>query len=143
MEEHLMEEIDEKIFSRRYHRFKDMRRYLDACEWAKTLDWRNNPYDRFLLRRELLHHLEATEVYFGPQNIFNFASRTEIAGEVDRLMEQCPNSAEGSGVFGYILHMVPWNLAVRHERIKYSKLTAALMKLRDKPRCGQRPNISL
>lgn len=143
MEEHLMEEIDEQIFSRCYHRFKDMRRYSEACRWAKTLDWRDNPYDRFLLRRELLHHLEATEIYFGDQNIFTFASRMEIATEVERLMDQCPPDINGSGVFGYVLHMTPWNLAIRHEKIKLSKLSAALLKLPDKSEFGKRPDISL
>jgi hypothetical protein len=143
MEEHLMEEIDEKIFSRRYHRFKDMRRYSEACRWAKALDWRRNPCDRFLLRRELLHHLEATEVYFGPQNIFTFATRGEIAEEVERLMDQCPNDVNGMGVFGYVLHMTPWNLAIRHERVKLSKLSAALLKLPDRLEGRRFPDVTI
>jgi hypothetical protein len=39
-------EIGRKFYPRRYSRFKDLRPYEQACEWARGLDWRNNPYDR-------------------------------------------------------------------------------------------------
>ena len=51
-------EIGRNLHPRRYHRFKDLRPDLEAVQWARSLDWRNNPYDRFLLRREILHYLE-------------------------------------------------------------------------------------
>jgi hypothetical protein len=124
-----MFEIGAKIFPRRYHRFKDLRPDQQACEWARTLDWRQNPYDRFLLRREILHHLESTAVYEGRLNVYSFASRDEIATEVDRLMDKFPEKYASLGVFSYVLLMLPWNLAFKHDQVQYSRLAEALGKL--------------
>lgn len=128
----LMLEIGAKLFPRRYRRFKDLRPYQEACEWARTLDWRQNPYDRFLLRRELLRHLENTEFYEGRRNVFTFASREEIATGVDHLMDKFPDKFEGIGVFGYVLVTLPWHLGFKHGRIRHSRLTEALAKLPSK-----------
>ena len=125
----IMEEIGEKLFPRRYHRFKDLRPYPEACEWARALDWRQNPYDRFLLRRELLHHLESTEFHNGHRNIFAFASREEIAGEVDHLITEFPDKYESLGVFSYVLVTLPWHLGFKHGLIRHSKMNEALAKL--------------
>ena|SRR6516164_4593915 len=125
----LMQEIGAKLYPRRYRRFKDLRSFEDACEWARTLDWQKNPYDRFLLRRELLHHLESTEFYKGGLNIFSFASRGEIAAEVERLMDEFPKEHKGMGVFAYVLTALPWRLAFRHGVEEQSRLAAALRKL--------------
>ena len=122
-------EIGAKLFPRRYHRFKDLRPDQQACEWARTLDWRENPYDRFLLRREILHHLESTAFYDGALNIYSFASRDEIATEVDRLMKEFPDKYKSLGVFSYVLVMLPWNLAFKHGRVQHSRLAEALDKL--------------
>jgi hypothetical protein len=133
----LIQEIGTKLFPRRYRRFPDLRPYPEACEWARTLDWRQNPYDRFLLRRELLHHLESTEVYHGSLNIFAFASRREIATEVERLMDEFSDKFKSMGVFGYVLHLAPWHLAFKHGMTKYSKLNVALAKLPEKTQAQQ------
>jgi hypothetical protein len=122
-------EISAKMFPKRYRMFKDLRPYNQASEWARTLDWRENPYARFLLRRELLHHLESTQCYKGRENVFSFASREEISAEVDRLMDEFPDKYKNIGVFGYVLVTLPWNLAFNHGHIRYSKLTEALAKL--------------
>ena len=127
-------EIGAKLFPRRYRRFSDLRPYQEACEWARSLDWRQNPYDRFLLRRELLRHLESTEFYEGRRNVFTFASRDEIASEVDRLMDEFPDKHESMGVFGYVLLTLPWHLGFKHGRIRYSRLTQALATLPSKAR---------
>src|SRR5215469_7183584 len=86
----LMLEIGAKLFPTRYKRFKDLRPDQEACQWARTLDWRENPYDRFLLKRELLRHLEASELH-SPRNIFTFASRGEIEAKVEQLMNEFPD----------------------------------------------------
>ena len=122
-------EIGAKLFPRRYHRFKDLRPDQQACEWARTLDWRQNPYDRFLLRREILHHLESTASYEGPLNVYSFASRDEIAAEVDRLMKEFPDKYKSLDVFSYVLVMLPWNLAFKYGRVQHSRLAEALDKL--------------
>jgi hypothetical protein len=128
----LMLEIGAKFFPRRYRRFEDLRPYPEACEWARNLDWRQNPYDRFLLRRELLHHLESIASYAGIRNVFTFASREEIAAEVDRLLDEFPDKYGSIGVFGYVLVTLPWRLGFKHGRIRYSRLTEALAKLPSK-----------
>jgi hypothetical protein len=125
----IMEEMVAKLFPRRYRRFKDLRPYQEACEWARTLDWRQNPYDRFLLRRELLHHLESSEFHNGRLNVFAFASREEIAGEADHLINEFPEKYEGLGVFSYVLITLPWRLGFKHGLIRHGKLDEALAKL--------------
>lgn len=124
-----MLEIGAKLFPRRYHRFKDLRPYQEACEWARTLDWRQNPYDRFVLRREILHHLESSASYDGRWNVYSFASRDEIAAEVDRLMGEFPDEYERLGVFSYVLVTLPWHLAFKHGLVQHSRLAGALGKL--------------
>src|SRR5882757_1587796 len=94
----LMLEIGAKLFPRRYRRFRDLRPYQETLEWVWTLDWRQNPYDRFLLRRELLRHLESTGYYEGRLNVFTFASRDEITAEVDHLLDKFPDEFEAMGV---------------------------------------------
>lgn len=122
-------EIGAKLFPRRYRMYKDLRPYRDACDWAKKLDWRQNPYDRFLLRRELLRHLESTQFYEGRWNVFSFASREEISAEVDRLMDEFPEKHKILGVFAYVLLILPWNLAFKHKIVRHNKLNEALAKL--------------
>jgi len=124
-----MLEIGAKLFPRRYHRFKDLRPDQQACEWARTLDWRHNPYDRFLLRREILHHLESTAFHEGRWNVFSFASRNEIAAEVDRLMNEFPVEYESMGIFSYVLVTLPSDLAFKHGQAQHSRLAEVLGKL--------------
>ena len=124
-----MLEIGARLFPRRYSRFKDLRPDPQACEWARTLDWRQNPYDRFLLRREILHHLESTAFYEGRLDVYSFASRDEIAAEVDRLMNEFPEQHESMDVFSYMLVTLPWHLALKHGRVQHSRLAEALWKL--------------
>ena len=124
-----MLEIGAKLFPRRYRRFKDQRPEQQACEWARTLDWRQNPYDRFLLRREILHHLESAAFHEGRRNVYSFASRDEIAAEVDHLMDEFPDKYESIGVFSYVLITLRWNLAFKHGQVQHSLLAEALGKL--------------
>ena len=125
----LMQEIGAKLYPRRYRRFKDLRSFQDACEWARTLDWQKNPYDRYLLRRELLHYLESTEFYRGGRNVFKLASRDEVAAEVDRLMDRFPNEYKTVGVFAYVLTALPWHLAFKHGMAEHSRSASASAKL--------------
>jgi hypothetical protein len=127
----MMLEIGAKLFPRRYMRFKDLRPYLEASKWARTLEWRENPYDRFLLKRELLHHLENSE-FHSPRNVFTFASREEIAAKVEQLMDEFPDKYESIGVFGYVLIKVRWDLAFEHGWVTYSRLAGALAQMPEK-----------
>src|SRR5687767_479342 len=98
-----MLEIAAKLYPKRYRRFKDLRPHQEACEWARTLDWRNNPYDRFLLKRELLRHIEADGMRDPFYNVYRYASRKEVAAELDRLLDEFPPEREQLGVFTYAL----------------------------------------
>jgi len=124
-----MLEIGAKLFPRRYSRFKDLRPDQQAFEWARTLDWRQNPYDRFLLRREIHHHLENNASYESRRNVYSFASRDEIAAEVDRLMDEFRDKCESKEVFSYVLVTLPWHLAFMHGQVQHSLLAVALEKL--------------
>ena len=113
-------EIGRKFHPRRYRRFKDLRPSDEVECWARTLEWQNNPYDRFLLRREMLHYLESTVIYHSHKNIFKFASRSEIEAEVDRQIEAFGQRMRAQphpidNVFNYVSIRVVWNLvAVKH-----------------------------
>src|SRR4051812_14663412 len=103
-------EIGEKLFPKRYRRFKDLRPYQEACGWADKLDWLNNPYDRFLLRREILRQLESTTSE-PHRNIFAFASRQEIKAKVDEAFVDYPTrfgEASGSALYQYCLIVLPF-----------------------------------
>jgi hypothetical protein len=114
-------EIGAKLFPRRHHRFRDLRPYEEACEWAQTLDWRNNPYDRFLLRREILHHLEEEATHGGGfWKLYSFATREEIAAKVDQLLIELPRQFEREGVFCYVLNATKWDLAFEHGMVGFS-----------------------
>lgn len=91
------------------------------------MDWRNNLYERFLLRREILHHLEATSFYEADWNVYSYASRGEISAEVDRLFDDCPAKYERKA-FSHVLVLLPWELALKHGRLRYSRLTEVLAK---------------
>jgi len=120
-------EIARKVHPRRYKRFKDLRSLEDASAWAKKLDWRGNPYDRFLLRREILRHLEELFVHEpGYRNVFRYASRQEIAAEVDLLMDKFPKKFEKWGVFNYVLMRMPFHMAFKHGLVRHSRLQEAL-----------------
>ena len=127
-------EIGGKLCPRRYRRFRDLRASEEAEQWARGLDWRDNPYDRFLLRREILRQLESTAVYEpGFQNVYTYTSRYEIAAEVDTLMQEFPHEYESMGVFSYVLITLPWHLAFKHGKVRRDSLLAALNKIEAKP----------
>jgi hypothetical protein len=126
-----MLEFGRRLFPRRYRRFKDLRPRSEAIAWAQDLDWRNNPYDRFLLRREILHHLESTLFYEPDCNVYTFASRKEIAAEVDFLLNDFPEDDIWGwmGVFGYVVRLLPWHIAIKHGKATRSRLEEALESL--------------
>ncbi len=123
-------EIGGRLCPRRYRRFRDLRPWEEAAGWARTLDWRGNPYDRFLLRREILRQLESTAVYEPDfHNVYTYASREEIAFEVDRLLDELTPEFESRGPLTYVLITLPWHLAFKHGRVRYSRLDEALRRL--------------
>ncbi len=120
-------EIGGRLCPRRYQRFRDLRPWEEAAEWARTLDWRGNPYDRFLLRREILRQLESTAVHEADfHNVYTYASREEIAFEADKLLDELPSEFESRGPLTYVLITLPWHLAFKHGRVKHSRLAEAL-----------------
>ncbi len=126
-------EIGAKLCPRRYRRFKDLRTFDQAQEWVRTLDWRKNPYDRFLLRREILRQLESSVVHEpGFRNVFTYASRDEIGAEVDRLLDEFPVKFERMGALIYVLVGLPWHLAFKHGFVRHSRLVQALSSMKAK-----------
>ena len=120
-------EVGGRLCPRRYQRFRDLRSSDEASEWAKKLEWRDNPYDRFLLRREILRQLESSAIHEpGFKNVYTYASRDEIAAEVDGLMRTFPDKYESIGVLDYVLITLPWHLAFKHGRVWRDPLVAAL-----------------
>ena len=123
-------EVGGRLCPRRYQRFRNLRPWAEAAQWARTIDWRKNPYDRFLLRREILRQLESQVVHEPDfHNVFTYASRAEIASEVDRLLDEFPRECENRGPLTYVLITLPWHLAFKHGRVRHSRLDEALATL--------------
>ncbi len=119
--------IGRRFYPRLYKRYKDLRDYNEAAEWSRTLDWQNNPYDRFLLKREILRHLESELYYRGPQNVFTFASRHEIEEEVEQSMDDyTKKNFKNIDVIGFVIVSIPWRLGFKHGRVEHSRLVAAV-----------------
>jgi hypothetical protein len=87
-----------------------------------------------LLRREILHYIESTSFHDPCWNVYSFASRAEIAAEVDRLMDEFPEKRERIGVFTYVIASLPENLASAHGLIRHSRLAHVLSCLRSQHR---------
>ncbi len=122
-----MMEFGRRLFPRRYRRFKDLRTRAEATAWARELDWQNNPYDRFLLRREILHYLESTLFYEADCNVYTFASREEIAAEVDFLIDDFRDDTWGwMGLFQFVVRLLPWHIATKHGRVTHGRLETVL-----------------
>ena len=114
-----------RFYPRRYQRFSGLRAPAEAVAWSRALDWRDNPYSRFLLRRELLRFV-ATRAGTDPRhNVFRLATAEEVAAMVDCMLDACPEKLT-HGVFNYVIAGLPWKLAIKAGRVRYNHLTKAL-----------------
>ncbi|RYD85091.1 MAG: hypothetical protein EOP84_03605 [Verrucomicrobiaceae bacterium] len=112
-------EIGRKLNPRRKLGSVRVRDYEAACQWSLNLDWRKNPYDRFLLCRELLLHFERLMHEDARSDIFAFASRSEIVATIEwlfgRYEQRCSEMTEAAGfdfqkvqsVFAYVAWALP------------------------------------
>lgn len=117
--------IGRKFYPGLYRHRRNVRDPDDAAEWAESLDWLNNPYDRFLLKREILRQSENFLRDKGPMNIWSFASREEIANEIDTVLSECEKKGRIRNVLSLILVTLPWRVGYKHGRIVYSRLAEA------------------
>ncbi len=79
------------------------------------------------MRREILRQLESILIHErGFRNVYTYASRDEIAAEVDRRMDKFPKRMEKRGIFMYVLTSVPFYLAFKHGLVRHSRLAEAL-----------------
>ena len=118
-----------RLFPRRYRRFRDLRTYEAACDWSRTLDWQRSTYDRFLLERELLRYLEATQCYLGQESLFRIASREVIGSEIGLLLDEYAARPVPVSVFAYVLIMLPGVVGRKCGRRQQSRLTQVLADL--------------
>ena len=118
--------VGRQLHPRRYQRFPGLRSRAEAVAWARMLDWRENPYARFLLRRELLRFVTARAGEDPRHNVFRFANAEEVAATVDHMLNAYAEKPAGESVFNYVVAGLPWKLAIRAGRIRYSHLTKAL-----------------
>jgi hypothetical protein len=119
-------EAGRKLFPRRYRRNRNVSALNEASEWARTLDWQDNPYDRFLFQRELMRQAENLYSYDGWINLFSFCSRQEVATEIEELLLEFKNEYGATRPFDYVLSVLPWRLGLKHGFVKHSKLEQAL-----------------
>ena len=123
--------IARQFYPRRYRRHHDLRSFDDAREWARQLDWRNNPYERFLLERELIRYIEAATHLDWHRRIISSARDGEIAALVTDLLDAYAREARRRrlDVFSSILVRFPWEFAYRHRWLRQSRLCGALSSL--------------
>lgn len=119
-------EIGRRFYPRRRARYRDLRPYQEACEWARTLDWRGNPYERFLLHRELLHYFLSVDHIDSIQKIRRIAAPGEMSAVIDHLLDTLPAEDSRLGIFTRVFLRLPWEIAYRHRLVKYSPLAQAL-----------------
>ncbi len=117
--------VGRRFYPRRYQRFPGLRASAEAVAWSRTLDWRDNPYSRFLLRRELLRFVAARAGTDPRHNVFRLASPEEVAAMVDRMLDACPEKL-ARNAFSYVVTGLPWKLAIKAGRVRYNHLTKAL-----------------
>jgi hypothetical protein len=123
--------IGRKFYPRRYTRFRNLRDYKEAAEWSRALNWQTNPYERFLLKREILKQLEAELTYCGEKNVYAFASPAEIKREVEECIDDYPRMGFKSlDVIGFTIISIPWRLGFKHGLIEHSNLVAAVAQTR-------------
>ncbi len=113
----VMLEVGGRLCPRLYRRHRDLRDYQEMRQWAEKLDWRNNPYDRYLLRRELLHFIEAQRYDASFCNVSLFLTREQILKQIDRLLKDYPEEIKQMGIFAYVAGMLPFIVGRRRERI--------------------------
>jgi hypothetical protein len=121
-----MWEVGSKLFPCRYQRHQGVRGYEEAVAWAERLDWRNNPYDRYLLQRELLHFLEGTKFEHPCCRVLLSATRAEIAEKIDHLLKLYSESGTTMEVFTYVVVMMPYQFRPKGRQARRSKLAMAL-----------------
>ena len=114
--------IGRKFYPPLSKRGEHLRDADEAAEWASSLDWSNNPYDRFLLKREIVRQSERFWRDKVPMNCWTFASPDEIAGEVDKLLDEYKQEGRTRHIFQLILATLPWTLGYKHGRVQSSRL---------------------
>lgn len=103
-----MLEVGGRLFPRLYKRHGDLRSQQEVRQWAERLDWRNNPYDRYLLRRELLRFMEAQRGDEPFCNVSLFAKRDQILKQIDYLLDNFPEELKRMGIFMYVVVALPF-----------------------------------
>lgn len=104
----VMLEVGGRFFPRLYRRHGDLRNCRELRQWAEKLDWRDNPYDRYLLRRELLRYIEAQRGDTPFCNVSLFARREQILKQIDYLLDNFPEELKRMGVFFYVAGVIPF-----------------------------------
>jgi hypothetical protein len=104
----VMLEVGGRLFPRLYKRHGDLRNQGEVRQWAEKLDWRNNPYDRYLLRRELLRHIESYRYDMPGCNVGLFAKRDQILKQIDYLLDNFPEELNRMGIFMYVVVALPF-----------------------------------
>lgn len=119
-----------KFAPRRYSPASCVHSYLEARKWAERIDWKNNPYDRYSLHRELFYHVVRYSCKYPSESVFKSFDRETIKEEIRKLVEEFERGGKPLGVFSWVFLEVFW----LHEKRSYgdrrfSKLGYALEKI--------------
>lgn len=123
----IMLEVGGRLFPRLYKRHGDLRNQCEVRKWAESLDWRNNPYDRYLLRRELLHHAEADRSDMPEFNVGLFAKRDQILKQIDYLLDNFPVELKRMGIFMYVVVALPFYMQRGRGKDRHADWKATVM----------------
>lgn len=123
----VMLEVGGRLCPRLYKRHGDLRSQQEVRQWAERLDWRNNPYDRYLLRKELLRFMEAQR---GDEPFFNvglFAKRDQILKQIDYLLDNFPEELKRMGIFMYVVVALPFYMQRGRGKNRHADWKATVM----------------
>src|SRR5579859_6347172 len=79
------DDLRQKFAPRRNKRYSHLRSFNEEAEWARSLDWRTNDYDFYLLARRIVDHVDSEYREKAGLRVDQLAT----AEEIQRVFQTC------------------------------------------------------